>query len=317
MKKIKYILSLFLLTITQIVYSQATSPYYVRVLHVLNGESVIDSYILPSELDSITFSKIQFYKVSATSLSEDMGSVTLSKDLVRQGESVTMTASEKVPYRFKNWILNGVEVSEENPYTTIVTDNSDFIANYEYDPSSGRNSVDLGLSVKWATCNLGANSPEQEGDHFMWGETFPRTYFGNMIDDTNTYTDNPSVLPLSADAANAIWKGDWRMPTKEECEELVANCKWELTTLYGVELLSATSKINGNKIYMPIPGCGIQGSEIYYPGDSGWYLTSTNNLDSPENSYALYVARSVLPIAITGVADKNWAFVIRPVLPYE
>ena len=153
MKKIKYILSLFLLTITQIVYSQATSPYYVRVLHVLNGESVIDSYILPSELDSITFSKIQFYKVSATSLSEDMGSVILSKDLVRQGESVTMTASEKVPYRFKNWILNGVEVSEENPYTTNVTDNSDFIANYEYDPSSGRNSVDLGLSVKWATCN--------------------------------------------------------------------------------------------------------------------------------------------------------------------
>lgn len=106
--------------------------------------------------------------------------------------------------------------------------------------------VDLGLSVKWASMNVGAKTASGFGSYFAWGETKPKGYYS-----WNTYawsrgdsqfltkystTDRRSQLALADDAARANLGGAWRMPTVDEYEELVdpANCTWEWTSKDGV-----------------------------------------------------------------------------------
>ena len=119
--------------------------------------------------------------------------------------------------------------------------------------------VDLGLSVKWATCNVGANKPEEYGDYFAWGETTTKSSYSN----TNyKYSSNPSTLPLSADVAHVNWGGNWRMPTKAEQDELrnSSNCTWTWTTQNGVKGYKVTSKKNSNSIFLPAAGYRKSGS---------------------------------------------------------
>ena len=159
--------------------------------------------------------------------------------------------------------------------------------------------VDLGLSVKWATFNVGANKPEDYGDYFAWGETEPKEMY-----DQNTYkwyssvsskltkyctnssygnVDNKTVLEASDDAATANWGGQWRMPTKEERDELYEYCDWEwVERSNGVSGYQITSKINGNSIFLPLAGCK-DGDWVnsYY----GFYWTSSLCLDDNWNAY--------------------------------
>ncbi len=89
--------------------------------------------------------------------------------------------------------------------------------------------VDLGLSVKWATCNVGADSPSDYGDYFAWGE--PETkkeYIDTWGKGMGGIAGNPQY-----DAARANWGGTWRLPTADEMKELIDKCKWEWTTYEG------------------------------------------------------------------------------------
>ena len=115
---------------------------------------------------------------------------------------------------------------------------------------NGHEWVDLGLSVKWATCNVGATKPEEYGDYFAWGETTPKATYTK---ENYTYKENPKSLPLSVDAANANWGGNWRMPTTVEIEELIENCTWTFTWTEELDLggYKVTSKINGKSIFLP------------------------------------------------------------------
>ena len=139
---------------------------------------------------------------------------------------------------------------------------------------NGHEYVDLGLpsGIKWATCNVGANSPEEYGDYFAWGETQPKrrytwsTYkYCNGDEDSMTkyctkstwgIVDNKTTLELEDDAAHVNWGGNWRMPTRAEQDELrdTNNCTWEWTTLNGVEGYKVTSVKNGNSIFLPAAG---------------------------------------------------------------
>ena len=124
---------------------------------------------------------------------------------------------------------------------------------------NGHEYVDLGLSVKWATMNVGATTPEGYGDYFAWGETSTKSSYPN---ENYTYTDKPTTLPLSADAANVNWGGNWRMPTYAELNELKDedNCTWEWKTNYnstGVNGYLVTSKMSGytdKSIFLPAAG---------------------------------------------------------------
>lgn len=122
--------------------------------------------------------------------------------------------------------------------------------------------VDLGLSVKWATCNIGAESPEGFGDLYAWGETKAKSDYswwtykmGNgLLHEIKKYSD-AATLKRSDDVAGAIRGGKWRMPTKSEFEELISECEWTWTTQNDVKGYKITGK-NGNSIFLPatIPG---------------------------------------------------------------
>ena len=162
--------------------------------------------------------------------------------------------------------------------------------------------VDLGLSVKWATCNVGADSPEDYGDYFAWGETQPKstynwsTYKWSEGDSDNltkyctisSYgtVDYKTQLDLSDDAACANWGGSWRMPTYEEFTELREKCSCTWTTQNGVKGYKVTSKTNGNSIFLPAAGYRDD-SSLSEAGSYGYYWSSSLGTDSPD--YARYV----------------------------
>lgn len=134
--------------------------------------------------------------------------------------------------------------------------------------------VDLGLSVKWATCNVGASSPEEYGDYYAWGETTTKSDYS--LSNSKTYGKSFNDIKGNSqyDAARANWGGDWRMPTKAEQEELLNNCTWTWTTQNGVNGYKVTSKTNGNSIFLPATG-GRGGSSLYNVGSDGIYWSST------------------------------------------
>ena len=130
---------------------------------------------------------------------------------------------------------------------------------------NGHDYVDLGLpsGIKWATCNVGASSPEEAGDYFAWGETNTKSSY----DESNSLTaykrfselrsagiiDESNLLTLQHDAAHANWGRSWRMPTYVECKELKDYCTWNWTTQNGSKGYKVTGP-NGNSIFLPAAG---------------------------------------------------------------
>ena len=152
-------------------------------------------------------------------------------------------------------------------------------------PSSGGHEyVDLGLSVKWATCNVGANKPEDYGDYFAWGETKPKKSYSCS---NYSYTRNPTTLPLSADAARANWGGSWRMPTRAEQDELREQCTWRWTTQNGVNGYKVTSKKNGKSIFLPAAGYRYD-SSLDDAGSYGLYWSGSLDAYYTSDAYCLY-----------------------------
>ena len=156
----------------------------------------------------------------------------------------------------------------------------------------GHEYVDLGLpsGLKWATCNVGANSPEEYGDYFAWGEVEPKTTY-NL--DTYKYYDgsnftkytgsDKTVLDPEDDAATANWGGAWRMPTKAEQDELRTKCKWDWTTQNGVNGYNVTGP-NGNSIFLPAAGYMGEGT-LYDAGSRPYYWSNWVEPGQPDFAY--------------------------------
>ena len=148
--------------------------------------------------------------------------------------------------------------------------------------------VDLGLSVMWATCNLGANSPEEFGGYYAWGETEEKSDYSwdtykwckgtldTMIkyctDDSEGVVDGKTGLELEDDVVHVTLDGSWRMPTLYEIEELINECTWEWTTCNDVYGQLVTGP-NDNSIFLPAAGYRSY-SSIYSEGKKGVYLSA-------------------------------------------
>ena len=168
--------------------------------------------------------------------------------------------------------------------------------------------VDLGLSVKWATCNIGANKPEDYGDYYAWGETSTKSSYTE--NNSKTYGKRFSDIGGKSqyDAARSNWGGTWRMPTESELEELKNKCTWKWTTQNGVKGYKITGP-NGNSIFLPAAGCRY-GSSLYYAGE-GYYWSSLPNESNSDYAFSLdfdssnqrvswdsrYYGQSVRPVA--------------------
>ena len=156
---------------------------------------------------------------------------------------------------------------------------------------NGHKYVDLGLSVKWATCNVGASKPEDYGNYYAWGETKTKS----------TYYDNNSVTygkknfsdiggQSQYDAARANWGGTWRLPTKAELEELENKCIWKWTTQNGVKGYKVTGP-NDNSIFLP--AAGARNGSLRYDAGVGDYWSSTPlGGDGIYYAYRLYFSSS-------------------------
>jgi len=176
---------------------------------------------------------------------------------------------------------------------------------YKYSPEGA---VDLGLSVLWATCNLGASTPEGYGDYYAWGETEPYYTEGHSQDNpcnywkdgktgynwasyrwcngaNNTLTkynaegdygtvDNKTVLEFEDDVARVSLGSRWRMPTYSEWEELKESCTWSMATQNGVNgyLVTAT---NGNSIFLPAAGYRSDSNILRSSYSGGYYWSSS------------------------------------------
>ena len=155
--------------------------------------------------------------------------------------------------------------------------------------------VDLGLSVKWATCNLGATKPEEYGNYYAWGETATKdsytwetytlangsstTLTKYCYDENYGTVDNKTTLEVADDAATYNWGGNWRIPTIDECQELIDNCIWTWTDNYnntGVAGYIVTSKSNDESIFLPAAGYYV-GPDQNLAGTYGDYLSSSLN----------------------------------------
>ncbi|MCD8285319.1 MAG: hypothetical protein LUB62_03740, partial [Prevotellaceae bacterium] len=151
---------------------------------------------------------------------------------------------------------------------------------------------DLGLSVKWATCNVGASSPSDYGDYFAWGETSTKTSY----DEDNSTTYGVEMEDISGvsryDVARAKWGGSWRIPTGDEIDELIDNCTWELTTLDEVNGYKITGT-NGNSIFLPAAGWHLE-SSLLYAGQFGNYWCATPYESDTEYAYSLYFDSSFI-----------------------
>ena len=185
--------------------------------------------------------------------------------------------------------------------------------------ANGREYVDLGLSVKWATCNVGATSPEEYGDYFAWGEITTKAEYNSSNCPTyglstsqlqeQGYIDGEGNLTPQYDAATVNWDGGWRMPTKSEQEELLDNCTWTWTTQNGVNGYNVTGP-NGNSIFLPAAGYRFKPS-LNNAGGNGYYWSSTHydyyicdyafriDFDSVDRfvyEYGRYYGQSVRPV---------------------
>ena len=128
--------------------------------------------------------------------------------------------------------------------------------------------VDLGLSVAWATYNVGATAPEEYGGYYAYGEIEPKENYSEdtykwMYWDYNDWDCDEweKFMKLGADisgtcydVAHMKWGEQWRMPSQKEWMELISNCSWTWTSVNGVAGAMGTSKVNGNTIFLPAAG---------------------------------------------------------------
>ncbi|MBQ4524799.1 MAG: hypothetical protein IJA00_01815 [Bacteroidaceae bacterium] len=157
-------------------------------------------------------------------------------------------------------------------------------------------SIDLGLpsGTLWASCNIGASSPEEYGDYFAWGETTVKDDYSWQTYQwcNGTYesmsTDCVDSIELSQqyDAALAKWGNQWRMPTMADFKELTTECTWTWTTQNGVKGYEVKGT-NGNSIFLPAAGCRRDGT-VLHGGNTGCYWSTTLYGDDTQHAHLLY-----------------------------
>ena len=231
-------------------------------------------------------------------------------------------------YEFIIWNTssNGKGASYQPGFSISIDKNITLYAQWEEVPTTPYEYVDLGLSVKWATCNVGASKPGEYGDYFAWGETKPKTTYSwstyKWCNDSystlikyntdsnfgrNGFTDNKRTLELSDDAANVNWGGNWRIPTNSDFLELRSNCTWTWTYQDGAGGYKVTSNVNGNSIFLPAAY-----TDDYTVGYIGRYWTSTLSRTFPYLASSFYFAS-----ASDGWDDeyRYFGYSVRPVCP--
>ena len=205
----------------------------------------------------------------------------------------------------------------------------------------GYSYVDLGLpsGTLWATCNIGASSPEEAGDYFAWGETSPKRSFtwGNYkYGDGKKFTkynifedggplDNLTLLKSEDDAATANWGGSWRVPIRKEVEELITKCSWNRQTVNGKEGYLGIGP-NGNSVFFP--DSGVYDDDRFEPGGGFYWMADLVTFALPDNALDMMMGKTdktpkkafsfgPMSIVMYTTSMRKEGQVIRPVVSQE
>ena len=179
--------------------------------------------------------------------------------------------------------------------------------------------VDLGLSVKWSHCNIGAQSPEQCGNFYAWGEIslksgyFLNNYFSGFKDSNFVgtekdplrafvYPNNKSIGGTQYDAATAELGLSWRMPTSEECQELIDKCVWS-TIQYQNKIGMRVVGPNSKAIFIPCTGVYTEAG--YNAPESGHYWSASPTDNEDKKKYAQYLFFSIGRSGVKEMKDDN------------
>ena len=167
--------------------------------------------------------------------------------------------------------------------------------------------VDLGLSVKWASFNVGASKPEEYGGLYGWGDVTGRK---TSTDNDQYPTANPpkNISGTKYDIARKKWGKSWRLPTRKEQKELLEKCKWRKSNYKGVKGYTVTGP-NGNKIFLPAVGGRIK-NKTYYQVDGADYWSGTLSANK-EEAYYLYYYIGEPPTL--GTLPRHYCFAVRAV----
>ena len=252
-------------------------------------------------------------------------------------------------FRKQKWIAFIMVMTVSVAFVSCGNDDEDNHTNEPSIPSDTR-AVDLGLSVYWAKMNVGASSPEDFGLYFAWGETKGYTsntsdghqfdyveykwmtpgqsspYWinkyqvadnwpeGCWFDSNNRFIgDGKTVLEPADDAARASWSGSWRMPTIEECQELINNCTAEWTMQSGVYGCKLTCRKNGNSIFLPAGGIRASGGVLTWEG-IGVYWSSSHKTTGGGHGFNFSSNDGSSMYISTNDYSRNTGINVRPVL---
>lgn len=263
--------------------------YYASATTLSATDITASSAVLHGKVsvENSSFSSIEFGILIAktqSDISSHTGQRLKSSKQVSGEFSVKISGlSPKTTYYYQTYlILDKSKVSFGESKQFVTKSNSSGQEN-------GHDYVDLGLSVKWATMNVGASSPERYGHYFAWGETNTKSIYSwstykwcngtyktltkYCIDSDHGKVDNKTILDFTDDAAHVNWGGRWRMPTWAEMTELLNKCTWTWTSQQGVMGYEIKSS-NGNSIFLPASGC-YSGTNIIDTEHSGYYWSSS------------------------------------------
>ncbi len=272
-------------------------------------------YLDGKRVDKVTIENLSYSDIKSHTLVRDKAAVDLYGPEAENGVIV--------------YVTNSASNGDSETNQSVLSDNDK--TTHEY--------VDLGLSVKWATCNVGAQNPEDCGDYFGWGEVIPKDsytwenyrYYASghydSVDDGLLFskytfeesfgkTDKKNILEQMDDAANNQWGGNWRIPTKDEFEELRTNCTWVWTNVNGVNGYKITSNKIGytdNSIFLPAAGrrfdttLSMDGNfgeywsrnlktDFDYVENLAWVFEFHNNNDMQEYWRFRYIGLPIRPV---------------------
>ena len=245
---------------------------------------------------------VDYYKSDGTSLIKTYAAPDDSDFPVFTTGTLTVSGSPEGTINIK--LENGRVKGEDGKEHTLTANYSGTMTKIGGGGGSTEEYVDLGLSVKWAKCNLGASKPSDYGSYYAWGETEPKAEYtwatykwmkagqsdwkhitkytiadgqteGIWYDAGGTFIgDNKTTLEAADDAATANLGSPWRMPSFYEIQELIDYCTWTWTTQNGVKGYEVKSKKNGNSIFLPAAGYR-KGSVLNNAGSWGYFRSSS------------------------------------------
>ena len=274
--------------------------------------------------------RVGSFVITATGSPSEGGAVS-GGGTYAEGAECTLTATPSEDWSFVNWTESGNVVSTNATYTFTVNADRSLVANFTYNGGGDDHAyVDLGLpsGLLWATCNVGADNPEDYGDYFAWGETQPKDtyswstyqycngsyntltkYCDNSSYGYNGFTDNLTTLLPEDDAATANWGSDWRMPTQAEWQELLDNTTVTWTTQNGVNGRLFTAS-NGNSLFLPPAGYRFD-SSLNGAGRYGYYWSSSLDTGYPCNAWRLFFSSGGYGMSDIGI--RYYGHSVRPV----